>query len=480
MYPLGLKSSGTLVRRCVVIAVLAWTTSAAAQVQTAGSASDPATRIDDFVRAEMARQGIPGVAVGIVNKGRVTTKGYGLANVELDVPASDSTVFQSGSLGKMFTATAVMLLVEDGKLSLSDPLTKFFPDAPPPWKSITVRNLLNHTSGIPDYTTSAFNYRADYGEDQLARLAFALSPEFAAGSRWNYSNTGYALLGFIIHKVSGQFYGDVLATRVFRPLGMATARVISEEDIVRNRAAGYRHENGQLKNQEWVAPQLNTTADGSLYWSVKDLVAWDTAVMQRKILKPESWNEILTPVRLKSGKTYPYGMGWSLDERGGKPLQNHGGAWQGFRTQLSRFIGDSLDIIVLTNTAEANPAAIADGIAAIIHPDLAIPPLSAIADTEPKVTARISRLLNTTREGKLTPQEFAYVRAGFFPDAARFYQQQLETLGRVMTMVLVERRELGDDRVYTYDVTFANGRRYVRVALAPDDKVSAFGMRGRP
>jgi hypothetical protein len=304
-----------------------------------------------------------------------------------------------------------------------------------------------------------------------------LTPEFPPGSRWNYSNTGYVLLGIIVHKVSGQFYGDVLEDRVFLPLGMTTARIIDERAIVANRAAGYQHVNGKLENQDWVAPALNTTADGSLDWSVRDLVAWDTAVIRRKVLKPDSWREILTPVRLTSGKTYPYGMGWSLEERGGKPLQEHGGSWQGFRTQLSRFIGDSLDIIVLANSAEADPGRIADGIAAILHPDLAIPKSAPIADREPQVTQRISQLLNTMRDGKLTPAEFAYVRAGFFPDAAEFYRRQLQSLGPQQKLLLVDRRELGDDRVYSYDVTFANGERFVRVALAPDGKVSSFGMR---
>jgi N-acyl-D-amino-acid deacylase len=435
--------------------------------------------VDRFVLDEMRRQGIPGVAIGIVDHGRVTTRGYGFANVENMVPVTDETIFESGSLGKMFTATAVMLQVEDGKLSLSDPITKFFPDAPASWRGITVRNLLNHTSGIPDYTTSSFDYRKDYTEDELAHIAMQLTPEFPAGSRWNYSNTGYVLLGIIVHRVSGQFYGDVLKRRIFEPSGMHTARIIDEQAIVPNRAAGYQHVNGKLANQDWVAPALNTTADGSLYWSVRDLVAWDTAVMRRKVLRPESWKEILTPVRLTSGKTYPYGMGWGLEERGGKPLQEHGGSWQGFKTQLSRFIGDSLDIIVLANAAEANPARIADGIAAIIHPDLAIPKLVPIADREPQVATRVSQLLNTIREGKLTPAELAYVRAGFFPDAADFYRKQLDSLGAQQKLVLLDRRELGDDRIYTYEVTFANGVRIVRVALAPDGKVSAFGIRPR-
>jgi Beta-lactamase class C and other penicillin binding proteins len=262
--------------------------------QTAAQAQGGSSRqIDEFVRAEMARQRIPGVAIGIVKGGAVMkAQGYGLANVEHDVPVTSDTIFQSGSLGKQFTSAGVMLQVEAGRLALSDPITKFFPDGPETWRSITVRHLLTHTSGIPDYTDGTFDYRKDYSEDELAKFAYALKLEFPAGSRWNYSNTGYALLGIIIHKVSGKFYGDVLGESLFKPLGMKTTRVITEADIVLHRAAGYRLVRGELKNQEWVAPLLNTTADGSLYFSVRDLIAWDAGVRGRKVLREESWTQI--------------------------------------------------------------------------------------------------------------------------------------------------------------------------------------------
>jgi N-acyl-D-amino-acid deacylase len=444
------------------------------------SAATPQDTIDAFIRAEMKRQGIPGVAVAVIHKGTVSAQGYGYANVEHMVPVTDATIFQSGSLGKMFTSTGVMLLVEEGKLAVTDPISKFFPNAPATWKDITVRHLLTHTSGIPDYTTSTFDYRKDYTEDELEKFAFGTTLEFPAGSRWNYSNTGYVLLGIIIHKVSGQFYGDFLRDRVFQPAGMTTTRVITERDIVPNRAAGYELDGGALKNQEWVAPQLNTTADGALYWSLRDLVAWDAVVKRRGILKPESWTTILTPVRLNSGKTYPYGMGWFLEERAGSPLQSHGGAWQGFKTQLSRFTGDDLDIIVLANLGNADQNRFAEGIAAIVNPSLAVKPIAAMADNDPDVAARVLRLLETIRAGKLAPADFAYVRAGFFPDAARFYESQLQRLGAPSKPVLFERREVGDDRIVTYQVTFGSEVRYVRVAFAPDWRVSAFSMRPRP
>jgi|SoiMethySBSTD1v2_1073268.scaffolds.fasta_scaffold26718_3 CubicO group peptidase (beta-lactamase class C family) len=435
-------------------------------------------RIDSVVRAEMSRQRIPGVAVAVVKGGAVMlSKGYGESNIEHHVPASASTLFQSGSVGKQFTSAAVMLLVEEGKIGLGDSITKYFPTAPASWRGITVRHLLTHTSGIPDYTTDAMDYRRDYTEDELAQMAFGLTPEFPPGSRWNYSNTGYVLLGIIIHKASGKFYGDVLRERVFAPLGMSTARVISEEDIIPNRAAGYRLARGELKNQEWVAPKLNTTADGSLYLSLQDYIAWDRGLRDKKVLKPESWATINTPVTLTSGKRYPYGFGWSIDTVAGQLRIHHGGAWQGFQTYISRYLGDDMTIVALSNLGASQPGVIVDGIAAVLNPTLAAKPPVPITDTEPAVRQRLEAVLAATRDGKLSPNDFAYVRAGFFPRAAAAYQQALQGVGAPDKVTLYERRELGDDRIYLYEVAYGAKVFRVTLGLAPDDKVSTFGLR---
>jgi CubicO group peptidase (beta-lactamase class C family) len=438
----------------------------------------PLARIDSVVSAVMTRQRIPGVAVAVVKGGNVLlAKGYGEANVEHHVPVSTETLFQSGSVGKQFTSAAVMLLVEDGKIALTDSITKYFPNAPASWRGITVRHLLTHTSGIPDYTTDAMDYRRDYTEDELEKMAFGLTPEFPPGSRWNYSNTGYVLLGIIIHKASGKFYGDVLKERVFGPLGMKTARVINEEDIIPNRAAGYRMFRGELKNQEWVAPKLNTTADGSLYLSIQDYIAWDKGLREKKILEPKSWATINTPVTLTSGKRYPYGFGWSVDSVAGQLRIHHGGSWQGFQTYISRYLGDDVTIVALSNLGPSQPGAIVDGIAAVLNPSLAPKPLAPIADTEPAVRRRLEAILAATRDGKLSPNDFAYVRAGFFPGAAKGYQQALEGTGVPDKFTLYDRTVLGDDRIYTYDVAYGTRVFRVRVGLAPDDKVSTFSLR---
>ena len=467
-----LRTAATAATFCVTLSI-------SATGQVTGQAA-VLSRIDSVVKAEMSRQKIPGVAVAIVSKGTVMmAKGYGEANVEHHVAVTPETVFESGSVGKQFTSTAVMLLVEDGKIGLEDPITKYFPDAPASWAGITVRHLLTHTSGIPDYTTDAMDYRRDYTEDELAKMAFGLKPEFPPGSRWNYSNTGYVLLGIIIHKASGQFYGDVLRDRVFGPLQMRTARIISEEDIIPNRAAGYQLVKGALKNQEWVAPMLNTTADGSLYLSLQDYIAWDRGLRAGKILKPASWATVNTPVTLTSGKHYPYGFGWSIDTVAGQLRIHHGGAWQGFQTYISRYIGDDMTVVALSNLGASQPSAIVDGIAGILDPALAAKPPKPIADHEPKVREKLETILEATRDGRLSPNDFAYVRAGFFPEAAKAYQEMLAGVGKPDSVTLFERDELGDDRTYLYEVRYGDKVFRVTLGLAPDDKVSGFSLRKR-
>ncbi|MBA2303813.1 MAG: serine hydrolase [Acidobacteria bacterium] len=469
----------TVARQFLVVVIGMLLTARSHATQPAAGQGDP--RIDAYVRGEMARQKIPGVALGVVRKGIITlAQGYGLANVEHDISVTPSTIFQSGSVGKQFTAAVVMLLVEEGKLSLNDTLPKFFADAPPHWRRVTVRHLLTHTSGIPDYTDGTIDYRRDQTEDELVRFAHGLKPEFEPGARWNYSNTGYVILGAVVRKASGQFYGDVLRDRVFGPMGIRTGRIISEEDIVPHRASGYRLSRGVLKNQEWVAPRLNTTADGSLYLSLQDMLAWDAGVRIGKVLKPESWRQVFSPVSLNSGKTFPYGFGWSVENFAGRPAQRHGGSWQGFKTHIARFPEDDLTIVVLANLAQADPEKISDGVAAIIDPKLTRPELKPLPSVDAAMEGRVRRLLADAVAGTLTAKEFAYVRAGFFPEAAKAYASMLREAGELRSVTLLENRELGDDRVYTYDVSLAQRTLRLRLAVAPDGKLAAFNLSPAP
>lgn len=341
-------------------------------------------KVDDFIKAEMQKQKVPGLSVAVVRNGEIIkAKGYGFANVELTVAATPETIYQSGSVGKQFTSTAVMMLVEEGKIGLDDKISKHFAGVPENWSNITVRNLLTHTAGTADYPKD-FNFRQDYTEDELLKKAQALPVAFAPGEKWRYSNIGYATLGILISKVSGKFYGDFLQERIFKPLGMSTARIITEADIVPNRAAGYRMPKGELKNQEWVSPTMNTTADGSIYLTVLDMAKWDAALYTEKLLRKFSLDQMWTPVKLNNGNTRPYGFGWAFDEVRGHKIIEHGGAWQGFTSHIARYVDDKLTVIVLTNRAGANPGNIAHGVAALYNPELA-PPQRTEAQIDPKI-----------------------------------------------------------------------------------------------
>ena len=321
--------------------------------------------VTDYVKAEMQRQHIPGLSLLVVRNGKVIrAEGFGLANVELQVPVKPESVFQSGSVGKQFTATAVMMLVEEGKIGLDDPLTKYFADAPTSWKEVTVRELLSHTAGFGDYPKD-FNFRKDWTEEELLKVVEGIPLAYPPGTKWEYSNLGYLTLGILIHHVTGEFYGDFLQARIFKPLGMQSTRIISEADIVPNRSAGYRLVKGELKNQEWVAPMVNTTADGSLYFTILDLQKWDAALYTEKLLKRSSLDLMWTPVRLKDGQQNKgnYGFGWFIDHRAGHRCIHHDGSWQGFETAIDRYVDDQLTVVVLANLADSEPGKITQHVA---------------------------------------------------------------------------------------------------------------------
>lgn len=351
--------------RALLACLLACATVARAPLAHAGDA------VDRFVNQYIAQKQVPGVAVLVGSQGKVVlARGYGFANLELRVPVKPVTVFQSGSMGKQFTAMLVCMMADEGKLALDDPVGKYL-EVPVGWKGITLRHLLTHTSGLGDYPDD-FSLQKDYTEDDLWKMITAQPLGSAPGEKWKYSNLGYVTLGILIHKVSGQFYGDLLQERVFRPLGMTRTRIISERDIIPDRAAGYALKDGVLQNQKWVSPTLNTTADGSLYFTVEDLAKWDAALEARRLVSAEMYRQMWTPVRLNDGSTTGYGFGWSLHTLpNGHPVIEHGGAWQGFASYIARYPEERLTVVALANRAGTDVRYIARVVAGYYRPELA-------------------------------------------------------------------------------------------------------------
>ena len=331
--------------------------------------SDPTGAVDQFVTAEMGRQRIPGVSVAVLRgDSLLLARGYGLANVEQRAPATDSSVYTVGSLSKQFTAAAVVLLSQEHRLDLEDPITRYLPEGSAVWSGVTIRHLLTHTSGIAEDTT--LDWHKDYSEAELVRSAAARPLEFQPGELESYSSTGYALLGIIVHRAAGVPWGDFVQDRIFRPLGMRTARVNSDTDLVPNRAAGYYLVNDTLRNPEWVSASINATADCCLSFTVQDLARWAIGLNHGKVIGRAGLEMSWTPVRLNNGGIYPYGFGWNILEQRGYRRVGHSGAWQGSHATIQRYPDFDLTVIVLLNLGQANSEGMAVGIAGLVEPAL--------------------------------------------------------------------------------------------------------------
>ena len=253
-----------------------------------------ADKIDHYITAQMERLHIPASSLGIVRDGRITkAQGYRFANLELKSPATKDTVYEFGSISKQFTATAIMTLVEQGKVRLDDTITKYFPEVPQAWRGITIRDLLTHTSGIQNHVAvphwldvfkTNLAFETAPSRDELLKMFFKLPLEFQPGETWEYDNTGYYLLGIIIEKVSGKSYWQFLDERIFKPLGMNATRSTDPQPIVRNRASGYEWKNDHFENRPVLLPAIAFSA-GSLLSSVEDIAKWDAALYTEKLLK---------------------------------------------------------------------------------------------------------------------------------------------------------------------------------------------------
>ena len=399
-----------------------------------------ADTLDDALKAEMKRRHVPGLNVLVLKDGKVIKEqGYGLANVEHGVPVTPQTVFQSGSVGKTFTAALILLLERDGKLGLDDPISRHLPKTPASWEKITIRHLLSHTSGLGD-PYQIIDFRKDYSDEELIALEASVPLRFAPGEKWAYSNMGYHLLGFIANRAGGKFYGEQLRERIFAPLGMGT-RVISEADIIAHRAAGYEWKAGALKNQSWVAPRLNTTADGSLYLTARDLVRWDQALYGDGILDARQRQASFTPAKLNDGSDAPYGLGWFAGSVKGRRHIYHGGAWQGFRAQLCRYVDDKLTVVILANSDSARPARFADMVAAHYLPALFDGPAKPIADQDPAMTQSVRSAMANLALGRAPSGADAELGAKFTPAVLARVQEALNEAGALRSVALLARKD---------------------------------------
>jgi hypothetical protein len=282
----------------------------------------------------------------------------------------------------------------------------------------------------------------------------------------------------MIHKVTGKFYGDYLQERIFKPLGMTSTQIISDRDIIPHRASGYELVDGQPKNQEWVSPTFNSTADGALYFTVLDLEKWDAALYSEKLLKRSSFDQMWTVMKLNNGQPNKanYGFAWDINEANGHKLIEHSGAWQGFTTHIARYVDDKLTIVVLTNldARHAQPGKIAHTVAGLYLPALMPVEVKAIEDKEPQTTLLFRNVLEEIVAGKVEPERFTpELRAKLFPDHIQAAGLYLKEQGDLKSLELIKRGEEGENRTYEYRANYERAELFLSIQLTRENKIAA-------
>ncbi len=441
-----------------------------------------ADKIDDYVTAKIKRLHVPGASLAIVRDGHITkAQGYGFANLELRSPATKETVYEIGSTSKQFTATAIMMLVEEGKVRLDDTITKYFPEAPQAWRGIKIRHLLTHTSGIQNHVAvphwldvfrTNLAFETAPSRDELLKMFFKLPLEFQPGETWAYDNTGYYLLGIIIEKASGKSYWQFLDERVFKPLGMNATRSTDPQPIVPNRASGYEWKNDHFENRPVLLPAIAFSA-GSLLSTVEDMAKWDAALYTEKLLKKSSLDQMWTAPATNDGTDAPfnYGFGWFIENYHGHRLVQHSGGTPGFSSAMYRFVSDKLNIIIRTNHADRILDQLAIDLAGIYLTALKRP--DANTDPDPQTTAMLKDVVSGLLKGKAEPESFTAAMRIFLSTATgKAFWKWFADHGELSSFIFSDREDRGDGQVLRYKISLGGNWYWFSVLVTKDREIA--------
>jgi CubicO group peptidase (beta-lactamase class C family) len=348
----------------------------------AGRAEDLTPKFDEYMNACVKVKRFCGAV--LVSRGEATlfTKGYGFANAEHEVPNTPRTKFRLGSITKQFTAMAILILQEQGKLKVDDPITKYLDDGPKTWESVTIHHLLTHTGGVPSYTDDlTYVTKMMMPETVKSMIArFRDKPlDFKPGEKFHYSNSGYFLLGAIIEKVSGKSYEAFLKEAIFDPLGMHDTGYDHAATLLARRASGYNRGESGLTNAAYLDMAQPYSA-GSLYSTVEDLARWDRALRDGKLVSKKSYAKMYAPVK------NDYAYGWVVTTTKGRMQIEHGGGINGFATEILRYPKEHVCVIVLCNVLPQSPEQVAHDLAAIAFGEsYELPRERKVAKVDPKI-----------------------------------------------------------------------------------------------
>ena len=444
-----------------------------AGVAQAASSDTLEREVDALMKQEMRARHIPGASVAVVSKGEVVLlKGYGLADVENQVPAAANTVYEIASVTKQFTATAIMMLVQERKLALDDSINQVLDGLPAAWSKITIRQLLNHTAGLPEYSKPQFHLdmRKDHSSRDLLQLVVNTPLDFTPGERYSYSNTGYVLAGMLIEKLSGKDYGTFMRERIFEPLGMRDSRFNDQSAIIPNRARGYTFNNYTLANAEYTSSS-NPYAAGGLLSSAADMAKWMQAQGSEKLLSRANWEQMWTNARLNDGTTFGYGFGWNIRTTWSRKRVEHSGGIQGFSSNVTRFIDDDLSVIFLVNS-DANVGRLGQHIFGLYLPATQYRPAKPIADADTATSDFLRRVSTALAQGTGDPGWYTpKVQSFYFPNRIKLRRGAFEGLGPMQSFDLLEVKEEAGRMKRIYRAVFGTTPMLFTYWLTPDHKV---------
>jgi CubicO group peptidase (beta-lactamase class C family) len=308
-----------------------------------------ADRVDDIVSEQMSAQHIPGLALAVIKVGKILRfSGYGVSNIEQKTTVTPKTVFAIASISKQFLAAGIMVLVQDGKLSLDDSIPRFLPDAPADWRPITIRELLSHTSGLVQDVPGENRFETRPLLESI-RSTYSVPLLFRPGEKWQYSNLGYYVLAEMLSRASAEPWPDFMTHRLFGPLGMSATQTTNSK--LPNRATGYEWNGKRFQRaREW-----GLRPSGAYVSSIDDLAKWDAALLRDVPLSQVSKTAMWTATPTPTGDRFGYGFGWQIDTRAGQRVIYHGGGRSGFKAYFARFPDNHLSFVVLTNAGQCDP-----------------------------------------------------------------------------------------------------------------------------
>ena len=446
--------------------------------------------VDVVVQKAIDAKVIPGAGVAVVRDGKVLfTKGYGYRDVDAGTPVTVDTGFQIASVTKQFTAAGIMLLVEKGKVKLDEPVGKYVANLPAKWNVVTIRQLLNQVSGIPNYNAgNRLDPNKVYTKAEIIDLMRDVPMTFEPGTRWEYSNTNYFLLGLVIEKASGKPYADFMHERIFKPLDMRSTYVNSKGLTAKYAASGYSMVQGKWQRAEIGDPGLPYAA-GAIVSTPVDMAKWAAAVAEGKLLKKTSWDEAFTPAKTADGRTTNYGFGWNTGSLGEVPFIAHSGGIQGFGAYHVRFPNDNLSVVVMTNTVGTSTQ-IANDIAGVYLPKVAAAlaaeakareaarSAAAIEDADPETTKFLRGVFEGMLRGEGDPAIFsADMQKMLFPERIKQLKGPLGSQGPIKAFELVSAENTANTKSRRYRITFESGLK-VRgnFVIDAEGKISSAGF----